>query len=616
MKNMWAYGLALLLAVGAGSLSPYLFIERFETIATTIFFLMLVIFYSLIWLRLLRDSVFSLASSGFLLFFVMSGMVAVLDISAPIPVRWWPLGPREIPGILGVFVFLVCITEWSFRITIGTWKEFRGNIRKKSHGGLEITAFFLPVPFLLLWLVVAGLFSGKNPTFMVLAAVAVVLVLGQICLCVDWIAVLWRRIKGYLRKMVLGYWENDRVFIYFVFLFAFAIRAAFAFSLNKAVLDPTLLGGPDSGVYDDVGWKLASGLRDLTDPSLNIYAHNAGPGLFYALVYKVVGHRPDIVRYIHALLGAVSIVILFRLGVIWFGPLAARIGALLMAGRGYLIIYGTYLGSEALGLFLLSLLLVVLSRLQSGSWQKENLSSGWHALVGGCLMGALILTRPEYQGFALIGVFWLLRVVRGCRVQVLAGWIIGTLLLTIPLMARNYTALGQFRLNKPEVMQTAFNMPSLNKKIGIRPIRIFDGRYIRNTLSFLVSSPLNATRTIGGDLLLNFYEFWNWKRYVKTPGFVYFVSNERTIMWVGAFLTIMLMVGIFSGMDRISLLSLLYIFVGYKVLLHLFLYTHEWWRFTVEPLLNLFQGYGLFLVCDYFVRNKMGRALKFTALGR
>ncbi len=426
----------------------------------------------------------------------------------------------------------------------------------------------------------------------------------------------WKRIKGYLRQTVSVFLNDDRVFICFVFLFAFTIRAAFAFSLNKADLDPTLLGGPDSGVYDDVGWKLASGLRELTDPSLNIYAHNAGPGLFYALVYKVFGHRPDIVRYIHALLSAVSIVFLFRLGVVWFGPLAARIGALLVAGRGYLIIYGTYLGSEALGLFILSLMLAILSRIQHESRELESPGSKWYALVGGCLMGALILTRPEYQGFAVIGALWLLRMVRRCRTQVLAGWIIGILLLTIPLMARNYTAHGRFRLNKPEVIQTAYNMPSLDKEVGFIPLGVFDGRYIRNTVSFIVHSPLHATRIIGGDLFRNLYEFWNWKRYVKTPGFVYFISSERTIMWVGAFLTIMFIVGIFAGIDRVGPLSLLYILVGYKVFIHLFLYTHEWWRFTVEPLINLFQGYGLFLMCDYFLKNKMGRAPKFTGLDR
>ena len=87
-------------------------------------------------------------------------------------------------------------------------------------------------------------------------------------------------------------------------------------------------------------------------------------------------------------------------------------------------------------------------------------------------------------------------------------------------------------------------------------------------------------------------------------------------MWVGAFLTIMFIVGIFAGIDRVGPLSLLYILVGYKVFIHLFLYTHEWWRFTVEPLINLFQGYGLFLMCDYFLKNKMGRAPKFTGLDR
>ncbi len=180
MKSMWAYGLAMLLAGGAGLLSPNLFVERFETIATTILFLVLVLFYTLIWVRLLKESIFSLVASGTLLFLVMSGMVSVLDISAPIPVRWWPLGPREIPGIFGACVFLFCITEWSLRIAIGTWKESHFDISKRSRGGSKFMAFFLPIPFLLLGLVGAGLFLGKNPAFRIIASVTAVLVIGRL----------------------------------------------------------------------------------------------------------------------------------------------------------------------------------------------------------------------------------------------------------------------------------------------------------------------------------------------------------------------------------------------------------------------------------------------------
>lgn len=591
--------LALALAACVRLLSPVLFAETPSGLLSVAVFLSLVLLYSLLWgwwaARSPRESL-----PGAVLLALALGALAV--VSAPgeeIPPRWIPSNLREIPGVAGVLALLLSLTGWSFRILSGFWTGRAGAARSRDEGRW---GFYLPVPFSLATSAVEAAIRGNPAPLLVVSGFSVILggILGLSAR--ERLARPAARVKAAAQRWTTLFWRDDRAFAVLIGLFAFALRAAFAAGLNRAALDPRFLDGPDSGVYDHTAWLLASGQKNILDPGLWLYSYNAGPSLLYALLYKVIGHRPEWVRFLQAGAAAGTIVLLFRMGVSWFGPTAARIGAFLAAGRGYLVGYGTYLGSETPGLLFLTLVLLLLRRIQVRSKESQFKGSAWRAGGAGALMGILILTRPEYRWFVLAGIAWLGTVLRGRSPRAVAAWTLGALLLLTPMMARNYVSVGRFELNDPQVIQAQYGLRSLQKHVKRVPQGPADFGFLAEVSRFAARHPLRALRAVGGDLAYNFYTFWNWKRYVFNPAFVFFVRNERVIFLIGAFLTLMFLLGLWASRGNAASLSLLYWLIGYKTLIHLFTENNEWWRFTVEPFVNLFQGCGVCVLAKYVAR--------------
>ena len=306
-----------------------------------------------------------------------------------------------------------------------------------------------------------------------------------------------------------------------------------------------------------------------------------------------------------------TIVLLFQMGVRWFGGSAARIGAFLIAGRGYLVGYGTYLGSETLGLLLLTLLIWTMRRLQDLS--KEGKQKGLISRAGGAgvLLGALVLTRPEYRWFLIGGLIWHWRFIRPRKAGTLAAWVLGFLLVVLPMMARNYVSIGRFELNSPDTIKSQYGLRSLQMHVKSTPLKTIDPQFLQAFGRFAVRHPLTTLQALGTDLAYNFYTFWNWKRYVFNPAFVYWVRNERLIHFIGAFLTVMFLLGVWTSRADAKALSPLYLLIGYKTLIHLLTENNEWWRFTVEPFVNLFQGFGLYVLART-IYNALAPSLSFN----
>ena len=599
-KHRMASALSIGLVVCLRGLSPYLFVERISTLAALALLLGLVASYILLWGRLFGVSWRNVLPDAVLLVLTLSGTVVVFDPYETVPPRWFPDQLRQLPAILGVLAFLFSMTAWSTRILsrVGTRMDESGGSR--AFPGWNRT-FYLPVPLYLLWSASEGAYRGRPIPLIIVLVIASVIYIARGLSRLAWAAA-FERTAAFTRRWTTFFWENDRAFAFLLALFAFSLRAVFAYRLNQATLEPIFLEGPDSGVYDITAWRLASGQMNLLNPNLWIASYNSGPSLFYALIYKVIGHRPEWVRFGQAGLASLTIVLLFRMGVAWFGPVAARIGAFLVAGRGYLVAYGTYLGSETLGLLLLTLLIVLMLGIQRRRREGNPKGITVRAGCAGLLLGGLVLTRPEYQLFLFAGIGWLWLTVRPKSFAVIAAWTLGTLLILLPMMARNYVSVGRFSLVMKKAIAAEYGLPSLNPYVK-RPTGILDMRFLKEATLFVWESPLTAARVIGGDMANNLTSFWHWKQYVFNPAFVYFVRNERVILLIGAFLTSMFVLALWASRNSAPALSLPYLIIGYKTLVHLLLENNEWWRFTMEPFVNLFQGFGIYVMARYIVKG-------------
>jgi 4-amino-4-deoxy-L-arabinose transferase-like glycosyltransferase len=170
--------------------------------------------------------------------------------------------------------------------------------------------------------------------------------------------------------------------------------------------------GTDSAVYASVAEQLYEHQRFALPGAASPYDWSPGAPLFYASIYYATGGvHPGIVRLVVALLGALTIVLVYLLGRRLSGPVAGLVGAGLLAIYPVTIFFTGKLMSEPLAT--LTLAGAVLSFFWAGDRGRH-----WAAwAVPGVLLGLTALARPEYLAF--VAVFAPLAFVRGARI---AGW--------------------------------------------------------------------------------------------------------------------------------------------------------------------------------------------------
>jgi len=170
--------------------------------------------------------------------------------------------------------------------------------------------------------------------------------------------------------------------------------------------------GTDSAVYASVAEQLYEHQRFALPGAASPYDWSPGAPLFYAGIYYATGGvHPGIVRLVVALLGALTIVLVYLIGRRLAGPLAGLAGAALLAIYPVTIFFGGKLMSEPLAT--LTLAGAVLSFFWAGDRGRHKLA--W--ALPGLLLGLTAFARPEYLAF--VAVFVPLGFVRGART---AGW--------------------------------------------------------------------------------------------------------------------------------------------------------------------------------------------------
>lgn len=203
--------------------------------------------------------------------------------------------------------------------------------------------------------------------------------------------------------------------------------------------------GTDASEYDAYAWNLTQG-NGYRGPSPDVADQNhltayrpPLPSLLLAGVYAVVGHRYDAVRLVHCLLGAVSIVLVYRIGRRAYGD---SVG--LRAAAGYAlyplaILQSTDIASEPLGVLLfLCFLDQSLQFAASRTWGS--------AITAGIVFGLALLTRANYALMVPLFALWAVVQLRGDSRHLLrAGAVLAVAgLVMAPWMIRNYLVFERF----------------------------------------------------------------------------------------------------------------------------------------------------------------------------
>jgi 4-amino-4-deoxy-L-arabinose transferase-like glycosyltransferase len=194
--------------------------------------------------------------------------------------------------------------------------------------------------------------------------------------------------------------------------------------------------GTDSAVYASVAEQLYEHQRFALPGSASPYDWSPGAPLFYAAVYYATGGvHPGAVRLVVALLGALTIVLVYLIGRRLGGPVAGLAAAGLLAIYPVTIFFTGKLMSEPLAT--LTLAGAVLSFFRAGDRGRH-----WAAwALPGFLLGLTAFARPEYLAFVVV--FGLLALIRG-RLRGAAILVVAFALTIVPWTVHVSSVEGRF----------------------------------------------------------------------------------------------------------------------------------------------------------------------------
>lgn len=222
----------------------------------------------------------------------------------------------------------------------------------------------------------------------------------------------------------------------FIFLTAFIFRLVFLFEFESVPLfdTPTM----DMAYHHQWAQAIANG-TDYIDGSFfraPLYPY------FLGFIYTFLGRSFWIVKIIQAILGSLSVVLVFLIGLRAFNLKTTAIAALFCATCGTLIFYDGQLLVPSLAIFLNMLSLYFLVRAAQASAVKDY-------FLGGLVLGFSAIARPTVLLFGIVILLWIL--LRKAKGQ---GWkfvwiptlafFISMLLPIVPVTIHNYVKSHEF----------------------------------------------------------------------------------------------------------------------------------------------------------------------------
>jgi 4-amino-4-deoxy-L-arabinose transferase-like glycosyltransferase len=240
---------------------------------------------------------------------------------------------------------------------------------------------------------------------------------------------------------------NSRTLV--LVLVAVGLLGRLAVAIHAGLAMPPA-SGSDAAEYDSYAWNLAQGhgyrgispdVRGLDGQLLDHPTAYRAPGtsVFWAGLYRLFGHRYDVIRIAQCILGALTILLIYEIGRHSFDESVALLAAAIFALWPTALLYSAELGSEALYAFLFCWF--VLAALKFGS------QPSWlNATAAGLLLGLAMLTRANGVLMVLLVIpwaFWQFRGTPRLLVRGLAVSLIATAAL-IPWTVRNFLVFHAF----------------------------------------------------------------------------------------------------------------------------------------------------------------------------
>ena len=435
-----------------------------------------------------------------------------------------------------------------------------------------------------------------------------------------------------LSKMTSGW-----IYPLALFSLALIIRIVYIYQLKNSYFFAPFKGGFDDYIFDSWAMEILKG-NWLGDSVIYIYRMPLYV-YFLSLVYYLFGHSYLAVYILQAIIGALTCVVVYRIGSIYFTPIAGLAGGLLTAFYGPLLYYTGMLVGETLGIFLtcLSFLFLLL-------FQKK--SKFVNLFIAGILMGLSMLARGNMLIVLPFVIFWLILILRKEKITKLVVSIvisiIGVLIAIAPIMVRNYviekdvvpiTALGGLNIyignaygsdGKYHIVPKVGNSAETMVRDSIRVAEAEAGRKLKpsEVSNFWLRETIKSIKEHGVGYLFpllfkKLVFFWNSYELPDIWDY-YFIRNYIPILGLPfinfSILAALACVGICFAWSQRKDLLLLFIFIfGYMVsLIAVFIISR--YRAQVVPFLSVPAG---FAIVSFLNLKEMGykKVLYALALG-
>jgi len=407
-------------------------------------------------------------------------------------------------------------------------------------------------------------------------------------------------------------WPNIACF-WGIFACAFILRLGYLLQIESIPLFYHLAG--DGRTYDEWAQRIAAG-------------DWLGQGVFYqAPLYPyflgvlefAFGHNLWLIRFLQIVLGALSCGLVYLVGQKLFSRKAGFAAGVLIASYAPAIFFDALIEKSILDLFLLSLLLLLLSR----TIQEQN-SIAWLAI--GATLGLLGLSRENALILILVVGLWIGLYFSSKSVATRLCWVglflAGVLLVLVPVGVRNLTVGGEFKLttsqfgpnffigNNPVADGTYNSIRNLlgephfegadaarlaQRAIGraLTPGEVSD-YWLDRSLDYVRSQPSHWLRLLGKKWLM----VWN-AREIEDSDDYYIYQQWSWLLsllgWMNHFGTLapLAAVGLWLSRKQWRQMWLLYVMMVALALSVAVFYVFGRYRFPLVPLLALFAGAGV-----------------------
>lgn len=237
--------------------------------------------------------------------------------------------------------------------------------------------------------------------------------------------------------------------------FAFVLRLWYVLVLPGQGKD---LLHSDMATYDYTAWQFVQGLPVVGEPGLNGYHplsastyYQVGYTYFLAVIYALFGHVPAAARLAQAVVGTLTVGLVYQLGSSCFDRRVGALASLLTAAYLPLVYYAGLLLTETWFIFLQVLALWLWVEAWGPRARPRSVFDAALAFLAGLMAGLACLTRTIFVlGVVAIALgawcFPPLPMTRAGRSLRLGAFLLGAALMIAPITIRNYQVHGRFVL--------------------------------------------------------------------------------------------------------------------------------------------------------------------------